>query len=125
MHSLLTQMFAHITGGSAAWRDNRQATGLALTHKEHRDLAEAMRRLPGHYAGRLPAATVDQVTAAAAAGRWEQALDQLIGSLFACTGPITTAEREHLKTLLTAMQMRDDRLDSLPDRRGQAAAEAP
>jgi thioredoxin-like negative regulator of GroEL len=125
MHSLLTQMFAHITGGSAAWQDNRQATGLAPTHKEHRDLAEAMRRLPGRYAGRLPAATVDQVTAAAATGRWEQALDQLIGSLTACTEPITTTEREQLETLLTAMHMRDDRLDSLPGRREQAAAEAP
>jgi thioredoxin-like negative regulator of GroEL len=125
MYSLLTQMFAHITGGSAAWQGNWHATGLAPTREERRDLAEAMRRLPGHYAGRLPAPTLRQVAATAAAGQWEQALDHLIRSLSARTQPITTVEREQLKRLLTAMQMRDDRLDSLPNRCEQAAARTP
>jgi hypothetical protein len=67
---------------------------MAQSRKEQRELAEAMRRLPGRYADRLSARTREKIAGAAAAGQWERAIDQLITTLHARAEIITAAERE-------------------------------
>jgi hypothetical protein len=49
-----------------------------------------MRRLPGGLADGLAARIVEQVRRAAAAGRWEQAVEELIAALHARGEAVTT-----------------------------------
>jgi hypothetical protein len=89
---------------------------VARTRKEQRELADAMRRLPDRFADRLPARTVEQVRGAAAAGRWEHAVDELIIALQARAEAVTVEEREHLRHVLKALEMPDEPVDALPER---------
>jgi serine/threonine protein kinase HipA of HipAB toxin-antitoxin module len=92
-----------------AWTDS----GMARTRQEQQELAATMRRLPGRFADRLSARALERVTGAAAAGRWEEALDELITALHARAEVITADERAELRTVLAAMNMDGDRVDGL------------
>jgi hypothetical protein len=91
----------------------RYEVRIARTRKEQRELAEAMRRLPGRFADRLSPRTVEQVRGAAAAGRWEQAVDELIIALHARAEAVTDQEREQLRAVLEALEMPGERADAL------------
>jgi hypothetical protein len=86
---------------------------VARTRKEQRELAEAMRGLPGRFADRLSARTVEQVRGAAAAGRWEQAIDELIMALDTRAEMVTDQEREELRAVLEALDMPGEQVDAL------------
>jgi hypothetical protein len=103
--------FLGLAGGSNRYA--RRDTGTTRTRQEQRELAEAMRALPGRYVGRLPARTLEQITAAAAAGHWEQAVDELITALHARAEAITTDELEGLRAVLDALNMTREHLDTL------------
>jgi hypothetical protein len=104
--------FLGLAGGSNA-RNGRYEPSMAKPRKEQRDLAEAMRRLPGRYADRLSARTVQRITGAAAAGQWEKAVDELITALHARAEAVTAAERDDLHALLDALNMPAERVDNL------------
>lgn len=99
----------------------RYEVQMARTRKEQRALASAMRALPGRFADRLSARTVEQVRAAAAAGQWEQAVDELIIALHTRAEAITDQEREELHAVLEALEMPAERADALL-RRGAGRA---
>lgn len=107
--------FLGLAGGSEAPAD-RYELRVARTRKEQRELADAMRRLPDRFADRLSARTVEQVRAAAAAGRWEHAVDELITALQARAEAVTLEEREHLREVLKALEMPDEPVDALSER---------
>ena len=101
-----------LAGGSGE-RPERHELGMTRTRNEQRELAERMRRLPGRFADRLPDRTTKQVTDAAAAGRWEQAVDELITALHVHAGRVTDRERAELHAVLEALSMPADRADAL------------
>jgi hypothetical protein len=114
--------FLGLTADSAG----RYELTVPRTRAEQRELAEAMRRMPGRYAARLSARAASKITAAAAAGQWEKAIDQLITTLHARAEVITAAEREELCAVLKALNRPTECLDTLlvhPDRR--AAKDGP
>lgn len=73
--------FPGLTGGSA--RDRGSAPCSGRPRQEQQELAARIRALPGRFAGRMSAYTLRQVTGAAAAGRWEEAVEELIIALHA------------------------------------------
>jgi hypothetical protein len=103
--------FLGLTGDSAP-RD-RYELRIPSTRKEQRELAATMRRLPGCFAGRLSARTVEQVQAWAATGRWEQAIDELITALHTHDAAVTGVERAELRAALAALDMPTDGIDCL------------
>jgi hypothetical protein len=100
-----------IAGGSTRYR--RQESGMTRTRQEQRELAETMRTLPGRFADRLPTRKLQQVTGAAAAGQWEEAVEKLITALRVRSEMITRAEREELCAVLEALNMPREHLDPL------------
>jgi thioredoxin-like negative regulator of GroEL len=104
--------FLGLAGGSDA-SAGRYELRMARTRNEQRELAEAMRRLPGRFATRLSAQTMEQVRGAAAAGRWEQAVDELIIALQARAGTVTDQERQELRAVLQALRMPTERVEAL------------
>jgi hypothetical protein len=91
----------------------RQELDMATTRNEQRKLAETMRALPGRFADRLSARALDQITGAAVAGQWEQAVDKLITALHARAEAVTAEEYDQLRALLRAMNMTGECLDTL------------
>ena len=117
--------FLGLTADSDA-RAGRYELTVPRARAEQRELAEAMRRMPGRYANRLSAQAASGITAAAAAGQWEKAIDQLTTTLHARAEIITAAEREELCAVLKALNMPSECVDTLlarPDRR--AAKDGP
>jgi hypothetical protein len=100
--------FLGLTSDSAPRR--RYELRIERTRKEQRELAATMRRLPGRFSGRLSARTVEQIHALAAAGRWEQAIDELITALHTHDAAVTGAERAELRAALLALDMSVDRI---------------
>jgi hypothetical protein len=103
--------FLGLTGDPAPC--DRYELRIARTRKEQRELAATMRRLPARFAGRLPARTIEQVHAAAGAGRWEEAVDELITALRTDDVAVTDAERAELRAVLVALDMSAHRIDCL------------
>jgi hypothetical protein len=62
-----------------------------------------MRGLPDRFAGRVSARTLARITEAVAAGRWEQAVDDLITALNARAEAITSHERDEMRAVLDWM----------------------
>jgi hypothetical protein len=104
--------FFGLTTGSNA-RSSRYESGMAQSRIEQRELAEAMRRLPGRYADRLSARTREKITGAAAGGQWEKAIDDLMTALHARAETTTAAERDELRAVLDALKMPGEHLDAL------------
>jgi hypothetical protein len=103
--------FLGIAGGGTRYR--RQESGVIRTRQEQRQLAETMRTLPGRFADRLSTRRLQQVTRAAAAGQWEEAVEKLITALHARAEMITRAERDELCAVLEALNMPPERLHAL------------
>jgi hypothetical protein len=103
--------FFGIAGGSTRYR--RQESGMTRTRQEHRELAATMRILPGRFADRLSTRKLRQVTDAAAAGQWEEAVEKLIAALHVRAAMITGTEREELCAVLEALNMPREHLDAL------------
>lgn len=78
-----------------------------------RELVQAMRHLPGRYADRLGARTLDRIAGASASGQWERAVKVLIAALHTRAQPITLQEREELRALLQALDLPGERVDKL------------
>jgi hypothetical protein len=74
----------------------RLGASTALTHQEHRELAVRMRALPTRFADRLSTGARERVRTAAAAARWENAVDELLTALLARRG------HHHRRTRRTA-----------------------
>jgi hypothetical protein len=104
--------FLGLAAGSDAYMD-RHELRVAATRKEQRELAEAMRRLPGRFSDRLSARTVEQVRSAAAAGRWEQAVAELVIALRVRAETVTDQEREQLRAVLEALHMSAEPVEAL------------
>lgn len=100
--------------GGSTYGQERTELSMARTRSEQRELADRMRRLPGMFADRISARTLEKVTDAASAGRWEQAVDDLILALHARSEPVTDQECIELHLVLEALCMPAERLDALP-----------
>jgi histone H3/H4 len=70
--------------------------GTARTRQEQREFAATMRSLPGRYADRLSRGALERITGAAAAGRWQEAVEELIIALHARAESVTDAEHAEL-----------------------------
>ncbi|MEV5754495.1 hypothetical protein AB0L00_42375 [Actinoallomurus sp. NPDC052308] len=101
------------TGDRMIQRWRYQIESTPTTPRQRRELAGAMRGLPGRYTDRIPTSTLRQITGSAATGRWEQAVDQLITVLDRLAPGITTRERDELRALSTALDMPVERVEVL------------
>jgi hypothetical protein len=77
----------------------RPESGIAVSRQAQRDLAARMRTVPGRFTGRLSAAALERVRSAAAAGRWEEAIEELITALGASAEPITSEDHHELSAV--------------------------
>lgn len=120
----LRTAIGYLRGTMAVWEDVRWLVHLARGRRRYaitalaepeeiRALAQVMRRLPGRYADRLPPRILRRVGGAAAAGQWEHAVDRLLTALHARSTPVTVAECEELRAVLSALRMPTDRVDML------------
>jgi len=100
-----------LAGGANRYRGPAPCTD--RPRHEQRELAATMRRLPGRFADRLSACALEQVTSAAAAGRWAEAVDDLITALHARAEAVTDQERVELRAVLEALEMPAERADAL------------
>jgi hypothetical protein len=101
------------TGDRMTRRWRYQIESTPTTPRQRRELAGMMRGLPGRYTDRVPTNTLRQITGSAAAGQWEQAVDQLISVLDRLAPGITRQERDDLRALSSAMDMPAERVDVL------------
>ena len=69
--------------------------------------------LPELFADRVRPDDLDGMRSMAGGGEWQELIDLLVASLGVTGAPVTAAEREELRSLLTAMGMPDDGLASL------------
>jgi hypothetical protein len=92
--------------------------------QEQRELAATMRTLPGRFADRVSSSALERITGAAAAGRWEEAVDELITALCARAEAVTDQERDELRAVLEAMNMDGERVDGLLQRGRLATSSA-
>ncbi|MFB9831917.1 hypothetical protein [Actinoallomurus acaciae] len=106
--------FLGITSGSTS--RGGPAPDAARTREEQRRIAAAMRALPGRFADRLPRHALERINNAAAEGRWEESLDDLLTGLHARGEAITGAERDDLSAVLAALQLPSGRLETLLER---------
>ena len=72
-----------------------------------------MRALPGRFANRLSAPALERIVSAAAAGRWEEAVKELITALHARAELVTVKEHQELRDVLEALSMAGERLETL------------
>jgi hypothetical protein len=80
---------------------------------EHRELAQAIRRLPQQYHGRIPGPRLRRITHAASSGRWEKAVADLIAYLRAHDQPVTAEERDQLRAAMGALGLPTEQLHHL------------
>jgi hypothetical protein len=106
--------FLGLAGGVA--RNRGPAPCASRPRQEQRELAEAMRALPGRFADRLSASALERITGAAAGGRWEEAVEELITALHARAEAVTDQERDELHAACEAMNMDGERVDGLLQR---------
>jgi hypothetical protein len=98
-------------------RHSRLEAGTARTPQEQRELAATMRGLSSRFADRLSAGVLERITSAAAAGRWEEAVDELVTALYARAETLTAAEGEELGAVVAALNMPGELLTGLLIRR--------
>jgi hypothetical protein len=83
---------------------------------EQREVARAVRCLPGRFTDRLPERTLQRISIAASGGQWERVMADLIASLRAHNQPVTPEERDRLRTLLEALSLPTGALHDLRTR---------
>jgi hypothetical protein len=106
--------FLGLAGGAARYWG--PAPCASRPRQEQRELAATMRALPGRFADRLSASALERITGTAAAGRWEEAVDELITALCARAEAVTDQERDELRAVLEAMNMPGERVGGLLQR---------
>jgi hypothetical protein len=106
--------FLGLAGGAARYRG--PAPCASRPRQEQRELAATMRALPGRFADRLSASALERITGAAAAGQWEEAVEELITALHTRAKAVTDQERDELHAVLAAMNMNGERVGGLPQR---------
>ncbi|MEV3924897.1 hypothetical protein [Actinomadura coerulea] len=92
------------------------ASGPPLAPARHRELADAMRCLPGGFQDRLPTSALRRVADSAARGRREKAIGELVMGLYMRDAPVSAAERDELRDALQALGVPAHRLDRLRSR---------
>lgn len=85
---MLHEALAYLGIAAGPHQYARAGAGTGMTDQEHRELAAQMRALPARFADRLSAGARERVTIAAA-GRWEDAVDELLTALVARAEIIT------------------------------------
>jgi hypothetical protein len=106
--------FLGLAGGAARYCG--PAPCASRPRQEQRELAATMRALPGRFADRLSSYALERITGAAAAGRWEEAVDELITALHTRAEAVTNQERDELRAVLAVMNMDGERVDGLLQR---------
>jgi hypothetical protein len=81
-----------------------------MTEDESIEKAEA---LPGRFAGRVPAQTLETIELMRSGGEYGELTIELAASLAAHQVPVTAAERDELRALLEAMGMPTDPIGRL------------
>lgn len=75
--------------------------------------AEVIKRaetLPDRYANRVRPQDLDGMRSMADGGEWQELVDLLIASLAMTQAPVTSGERDELRTLAEAMDLPTDQL---------------
>ncbi len=72
------------------------------------DIVERAEALPGHFADRLPAQTMNSLRLMEAGGEYGELTIELAATLAARNVPVTPAERDELAALLDAMGLPAD-----------------
>jgi hypothetical protein len=83
---------------------------------EQREVARAVRCLPGRFTDRLPERTLQRISIAASGGQWERVMADLIASLRAHNQSVTPEERDQLHALLEALNLPTGALHDLHTR---------
>lgn len=109
---MLMQVFQVVSLAMGDWQPRPAMP--PLTRRQHRELAQTLRRLPSCYRDRLPQPTLRRVTDAAATGRWEKAVELLVSALHSRAARVTAAERNELRAIVTALALPAERVDALP-----------
>ena len=81
-----------------------------MTEAEIIERAEA---LPDRYANRVRPQDLDGMRSMADGGEWQELVDVLIASLAMTQAPVTSGERDELRTLAEAMDLPTDQLAGL------------
>ena len=100
-----------------SWRPGRRGQVCKTVTVGHRELAQAIRRLPERFSDRLPDRTLQRISIAASGGQWQQVLDDLIASLHAFNQPVTAEEHDQLRAALEALSLPTGPLHELVTRR--------
>jgi hypothetical protein len=77
------------------------------------ELAGLTARLPEMFADRLPASDLRPLRSMAGGGEWDELLDLLLLALRETRAPVTAAELDHLRDVLTGWGLPADSLDDL------------
>lgn len=77
------------------------------------EIARRANELPAKYQNRLSPASYEDVHLSIRVGEWGEGIENLIAALSQTATPITTAERQELAELMTAIKMPTGQLDAL------------
>ncbi len=77
------------------------------------EVIERAEALPGRFADRVRPQDLDGLRSMADGGEWQELVDLLIASLAMTQAPVTSGERDELRTLAEAMDLPTDQLAEL------------
>lgn len=77
------------------------------------EVIERAETLPGRYADRVRPQDLEGMRSMADGGEWQELVDLLIASLAMTQAPVTSGERDELRTLAEAMDLPTDQLAGL------------
>lgn len=77
------------------------------------EVIERAEALPDRYANRVRPQDLDGMRSMADGGEWQELVDLLIASLAMTQAPVTSGERNELRTLAKAMDLPTDQLAGL------------
>jgi hypothetical protein len=77
------------------------------------EIIERAEALPDRYANRVRPQDLDGMRSMADGGEWQELVDVLIASLAMTQAPVTSGERDELRTLAEAMDLPTDQLAGL------------
>jgi hypothetical protein len=80
---------------------------------DEREIARRASALPGRFADRVPAHTLESLHLMEEGGEYGELTIELAAALAASQAPVTQGERDELATLLAAMSMPDDPIKKL------------
>jgi hypothetical protein len=77
------------------------------------EVIDRVEALPDRYANRVRPQDLDGMRSMADGGEWQELVDLLIASLAMTQAPVTSGERDELRTLAEAMDLPTDQLAGL------------